>query len=112
MFLRNKHTTKILIFFSVVSFLYSNIHLAFHKLEHLNDTVCISSSFHYHTNDHNDVCKYLSFFPFQKFIEFNYQYFIAFQTREYFEINTQLVCSFLFNVSNKSPPICSKIVIH
>lgn len=107
MFFNKKITRRVWLLFSCIAFLYSTIHFSLHKLEHINDPVCISSSFHFHTNEHDDTCKDLNFFVFQKFIEFNYSYFLNFQIRKYFVINNHLVCSFLIYVSNKSPPICT-----
>ncbi len=92
-----------LVVFSVL-FLGVLTHHSLHQLKHIEDVVCISDDKHFHSNEHGDVCKDLSFFPLNdfNFIEFSFEI-------KYSEIvlinKVNVYCSnFIFGLNNKSPP--------
>ncbi len=104
--MRNSHShikQFILVVFSVL-FLGVITHHSIHHLKHIEDVVCISDDKHFHSNEHDDICKDLSFFPLSdfNFIEFSFE--IKYSEIVLIERATNYCSNFIFVLRNKSPP--------
>lgn len=100
----NSHIKRFILVVLSALFLGVLTHHSLHQLKHIEDLVCISDDKHFHSLEHKDVCKDLSFFPLSdfNFIEFSFEI-------KYSEIvlinKVNVYCSnLIFGLNNKSPP--------
>lgn len=100
----NSHIKQFTLVVLSVLFLGVITHHSLHQLKHIEDLLCVSDNKHFHSLEHNDICKDLSFFPFNDFnlIEFSFE--IKYSEIILIERANDYCSNFIFGLNNKSPP--------